>query len=328
MNPIIGRQIDFALAPEAVRGTPEALAERTVRKVTCNLIPRAERVIDDSTFGRLEDAERVRTVRKWSEGDVAGIAHIDVLGYYYLNLYGDVESTSLGDGVFSHEFSLAQNIAHPTLTLFVKDGEVRQEKIGNGVISNFEITVATDNYVRYTAGFLGIEGATDTSEFPALATEYDFVSRDTVVKIAETEAGLPGADALDPKSLTLTTNPNAEADWVFGSYSPQGIYNKQFAIEGTFTRNFRDNTFKDLYEGDDFRYMEIAIEGEADIGGGEHPTLTVLLNKVQITDWSRESAADDLVVETVSFKAFLNATDEQQSTVTIVNNTESYLPQS
>jgi hypothetical protein len=35
-----------------------------------------------------------------------------------------------------------------------------------------------------------------------------------------------------------------------------------------------------------------------------------------------------LVVETVSFKAFLNATDEQQSTVTIVNNTESYLPQS
>src|SRR5690606_40983195 len=66
--------------------------------LTCNLIPRAEKVVDDSTFGRLEDAERVRTVRKWSEGDVAGIVHADVLGYYLLNLYGDVDSANVSGG--------------------------------------------------------------------------------------------------------------------------------------------------------------------------------------------------------------------------------------
>lgn len=327
-NEFIGRLVNFSLAPELVRGTAEITAERTVRKVTCNLIPRAERVIDDSTFGKLEDAERVRTVRRWSEGDVEGIVHADVIGYFLLNLYGEPESTNVAGSVYDHEFTLAQNILHPTLTFFVKDGEVRQEKIAGGVVQSLELNASTDDYLRYTASFLGKEGASDSSELPSLATEYDFVSRDITVKIAATEGGLAGATALKLKDMSITLNSNAEADWVFGSYSPENIYNKQFSIEGTFTRNFTDETFKDLYEGDGFRYLEIEIKGEADIGGTNNPTITVLLNKVQLTDWSRTSAGDDLVTEEVSFKAFLNTTDEQQSKVTVRNLTETYEGQS
>jgi hypothetical protein len=319
----IGRSIDFAVATEVVRGTAETTADRTVRKVECNIIPRAERITDDSTFGRLEDAERVRTVRKWSEGDVSGLVHADVLGYFLLNLYGDVTSTPSGTTA-THEFTLQQDLLHPTLTLFVKDGEVRQSKIAGGVISTMEVTASTDDFVRYSASFLGKEGADDTSNLPALATEYDFVSRDITVKIADTEAGLSSATALKLKNLSINWNSNAEADWVFGSYSPDNIYNKTFAIEGSFERNFTDETFKDLYEGDTFKYMEVEIEGEADLGSGVKPTVTVLFYKIQITDWSRTSTGDDLVMETVNFKAFLNTTDSAQSKVTLINKTAEY----
>ena len=323
-NEMIGRQIDFALAVESTRGTAEAVADRNVRKVTCNLIPRAERVIDDTTFGKLEDATNIRTVNKWNEGDVEGIVHADVMGYYFYNIYGEVASTTVSGDVTEHVFTMDQTIKHPSLTLFVKDGEVRQEKLAGGMITTLELSASTDNFVRYTANFLAMEGETDTSTIPSLATEYDFVSRDISVKMASSQAGLSSATPLKLKDMSLTWNTNAEADFVFGDYSPDNIYNKQFSIEGSFTRNFVDETFKDLYESDDFEYMEITIEGEADIGDGNNPSITILLNKVAVQDWSRTSAGDDLVTEDVSFKAFYHETDEQASQVTLVNVTDAY----
>lgn len=324
MNEFIGRQIDFGLAVEGTRGTAASTATRALRKVTCNVIPRAERVIDDTTNGRLEDSENVRTVRRWSEGDVEGILHADVLGYFLLNIYGEVNSQVVAGSVYDHTFVMEQSITHPTMSLFVKDADVRQEVIAGAVLSTFEINVETDNYIRFSANFLGLEGEDDSSEMPELDTEYDFVSRDVTVKIAETESGLTAVPALKLKSQTITWNTNAEADWVFGSYSPDNIYNKQMSIEGSFTRNFTDETFKDLYEGSGFVYMKISIEGEADLGAGNKPTVTILLNKVQVTDWNRTSAGDDLVTEEVSFKAFYNAEDEAQSSVVIRNLTSAY----
>jgi hypothetical protein len=322
-NEFIGRSVDFGVAVEAVRGTAESTADRTVRKVECNIIPRAERVIDDTTFGRLEDAERVRTVRKWSEGDLSGIVHADVIGYFFNNLYGSVSTSPSGSG-YVHSFTLDQTILHPTLTMFVKDASVRQEKIAGGVVSQLELTAVTDNYVRFNATFLGKEGVSDASSLPALSSEYDFVSRDIVVKTAGTEAGLSSATALKVKDMTITWNPNAEADWVFGSYSPDNIYNKQFSIEGTFTRNFTDETFKDLYEGSSFVYMSVTITGEAVISVGVNPKLSLLLNKVQVTDWNRTSAGDELSTETITFKAFYNTTDAQQSELELTNKTAVY----
>ncbi len=319
----IGRQIDFGVGVEAVRGTAEATPDRNVRKVTCNIIPRSERVIDDTTFGRLEDAERVRTVRRWSEGDVEGIAHADVIGYFFYNLLGDI--TSEADGVaYKHALTLDQTITHDTLTLFVKDSDVRQEKLANGVITTLELSASTDNYVRYTANFLAKEGVEDTSTYPDLATEYDFVSRDISVKVASSEAGLASATALKLTDLSINFNSNAEARFVFGDYSPDNIYNKQFAIEGSFTKAFADEEFLDNYKEDDFVYMEIMIDGEADLGSGKTPYIKVLLNKVQITDWNRDSAGDDIVNEEVSFKAFYNTEDEQMVEVELRNTTEAY----
>ena len=95
-------------------------------------------------------------------------------------------------------------------------------------------------------------------------------------------------------------------------------------IDGSFTLNFADETFKDLYLGDAAKYMSLTIEGDADLGSGNKPTITVILNKVQLMDWGRSGGANELVVETVGFRAFYNATDSEQSTTTIKNLTASY----
>jgi hypothetical protein len=70
--------------------------------------------------------------------------------------------------------------------------------------------------------------------------------------------------------------------------------------------------------------MSITIKGDEDLGAGNNPTITILLNKAQIMDWNRSGGSNDLVTETVSFKAFFNAEDTAQSSVKIRNLTASY----
>jgi hypothetical protein len=325
MSEFIGRQISFALAVESVRGTAEATASRSIRKVTADVIPRAERKVDDSTTGRLEDSERIRTVRRWTEGNIAGVVHADMIGYLLTNLYGDVTSSTVS-GATTHDFVLDQTIVHPTLTGFVKDGDVRQEKVPGTVVSNLELTAATDDYLRYSADFIGRESVADTSVLPALGTDYDFISRDITVKVASSEVGLSAATALGVKDLSISINPNAAANFVFGSYGPDDVHNRQFSLEVSFTRDYVDTTFQDLYEGDGSVYLQIAIVGEATIGSGSaHPALTFLLNKAQMQDWSRSSGADELVTEEITMRGLYNATDGEQSSVRLVNLTPEYV---
>jgi hypothetical protein len=95
-------------------------------------------------------------------------------------------------------------------------------------------------------------------------------------------------------------------------------------IEGEFTLNFDATTFKDLYLADTYKYMQIKIQGDANLGGGSNPTITITLNRVQIMDWNREGGNDELVTQPVSFKAFYNPTDGEQSTTVLRNLTEEY----
>lgn len=323
-NEFIGRQVNFAVAIEATRGTAETTADRTVRKVTANLIPRAERVIDDSTFGRIEDAATSRTVRRWTEGDVEGIVHADVIGYYLYSIYGAVSSNTVS-GATTHNFTLLQSITHPTLTGFIEDGGVRQEKVAGMLVTELELIATTDDYLRYRVGFIGKESATDASTLPALATEYDFVSRDITAKVAATEGGLGAASALALVTFNVTFKTNAVADFVFGSYSPNDIYNKELSIEGKFTRHYVDTTFQDMFENATEKVMQIVVEGEAIIGSGsDKPKITIQLDKMQVTDWSRSSEGNEIVNEEVSFKAFYSSSATRQSFVDVVNLTANY----
>jgi hypothetical protein len=208
--------------------------------------------------------------------------------------------------------------------LFAKDGDVQQLTIANAMINSLELNVAIDDLVRFTAGFIGGAAANDT-DTPSYDTEYDFVARDVTVKVADSEAGLSGADATKAKSLTVTWEQNLIRDHVVGAYTPDDIYNPSLMITGEMELNFVDETFKDLYLGDSSKYMSITIQGAADLGSGNNPTVTLVLNKVQITDWNRDGGANDLVTETVGFRAYFNPTDSEQSTLTLKNLTSSYV---
>lgn len=320
---IVGREIEFGVATEATRGSAESAADKWLRKVTANVVERATHAIDETTRGRLEDGEGRRVVQKHIEGDVEGILHADVIGWLLSNIYGVVVSSQVSGSIYSHVFSLGQNIQHQSLTLFAKDGAVQQLTFSNAMINTLEITAAIDDYVRFNASFLASVAA-DNSDTPSYDTEYDFVARDITIKVASSEAGLSGATALKAKDVALTWDQGLIRDHVVGAYTPDDIYNARLMIEGNFTLNLSDETYKDLFLGDSSNYMSITIQGEADLGSGNNPTITIVLNKVQIMDWNRAGAANELVTETISFRAYYRPADTEQSTVTVKNLTSAY----
>lgn len=321
---IIGRELEVGFAKESTRGTAETTADKWMRDVSVSIVERATKVNDDTTRGRLEDSEGSRKVQSHIEGSVEGVAHADAIGHLINNLYGtDTVTETVASTVYLHTFTLLQSVEHPSFTVFAKEGGVQQLVFDNCMVNTLEISASPDNYVRFNASIIGA-GAANNSDTPSYDTEYDFIGKDVTVKIADTEAGLAGASALDVKDITITFDQGLIRDHVLGAYEPSDIYNAKMSIEGEMTLNFTAETFKDLYLSDDAKYMLIDITGAADIGSGENPYIKITLNKVQFMDWNRQGGNDELVTETVSFKAFFNEDDNEASKLELQNLTAAY----
>lgn len=323
MSEIIGRQIEVGVGVEETRGTAQSTAEKWIKKINATIVERSEKAIDESTRNVLADSLGARVTKKWVEGDLEGNVHADAIGYLLYNIYGAVSSAVVSGSVYDHTFSLANSIQHASLSIFAKDGSVDQNVFSNCMINTLELSASVDEYVKFTASFMG-KTATTNTDTPSYDTEYDFIGRDISIKFADTEVGLGTATAIKAKDITITFDQGLISDFVFGSYNPDDVYNAKMSIEGEFTLNYDDQTFKDLYLADTYKYMQITIQGEADLGGSTYPTITLVLNRTQIMDWNREGGADELVTQPISFKAFYNETDSEQSSLVLRNLTTEY----
>jgi len=324
---IIGRQIELGVALEETRGTAQTVAEKWIKNVSANITERAEVAVDDNSHGNLFDSDNQRLTRKFVEGSLEGVLQVDVVGYVLYNIFGSVVSTEIGtgDNVYSHEMTLNSNsIEHDSLTLFAKDGGIQNLNIANAMVSSLEISFGTDDFVRYSANFLATK-AEDGTDAPAYEKEFDFVGKDITIKVADTEGGLDSAEAVPVKEGSITLDTGAIIDYVLGKYEADNVYNAKLAVEGSLSKNFKDETYKDLYLNQTAKYMEINIKSTEDIGGGNNPEINIVMNKVKLTNWNREAGGnDELVPENIEFKAFYNEDDDEGAKITIVNNTSEY----
>lgn len=320
---IVGRELEVGFATEASRGVAESSVDKWMKNVAATIVERAEHTQDDSSRGVLEDMDGRRVTQKYVEGNIEGIAYADALGYLLSSVYGKVASAVVAGSVYDHVFTMRQNIQHQSLSVFLKDGGVQQLKIAGAMVGTLELNATIDDYVRFMADIIG-RSAVDDSETPEYDTEYDFIGKDITIKVADSEAGLAAASAIPVKSLSVKHDQGTIRDHVFGSYNPNDIYNAKHSIEGEIMLNFSDETYKDLYLGDTAKYLQIAIVGEADLGGGYNPSITYVFNKVMFNDWNRNGGKDELVTQPIKFKAYYNAADGEASKVTLRNLTSSY----
>ncbi|MFA5091687.1 MAG: phage tail tube protein [Candidatus Paceibacterota bacterium] len=323
MSDIIGRQIELGVGVEPTRGTPPGTVERWAKKVKATVVERAQKTVDPSTRNRLEDSLGARVTTKWVEGVFEGVLHADLIGYFLYNLYGAVSSSWVASGVYQHTFSVGQSIQHPSLSLFAKDGSVQQKVYKRCMVRDVKLTAAINDLVRAAVQVIGADSATSAAS-PSYSTEYDFIARDITLKFAASEGALAAATAIKATDVELTIRQAVQPHHVIGSYVPDDIYNTDHGIDLKFTRAFTDTTFKDLFLADTYQYVQLTIQGAADIGSGNNPTLTLTLNRAQVMDWNRDGEANSVVMEPIVVRAFYNESDGEMSTLVLKNKVAEY----
>lgn len=100
--------------------------------------------------------------------------------------------------------------------------------------------------------------------------------------------------------------------------------NTGVTIEGNVELYRENNTYKDMAFNDIAKTMRIeAIDGSVDIDG-VNPKLTIDLAKVKFVNWTEAVALNDIIKQTVQFKAHYSIADEQAININLLNTQASY----
>lgn len=327
MSKFIGRLADIGIAKESVRGTA-VVPTFWIPQVSLTLDEQVEQAINDSSVGRIEDAHDANVVKKFAEGTLEGRISIEAFGLLLLNAIGT--DTPVADtpeaGVHTHVYSVKNDAQHPSLTFSVAEPN-SDKSFPLGMINSLELVAQIGEYATFTADIRTKKGesASLTPSYVDADEKKIFVPQNGTFKTATDLAGLTAAPEIKIRNVTISIDKNVEDDQVIGSVDPEDILNKQFAIEGTVEILYDSTTIIDEMLGDTPKAMRLTLENSAvTIGAVTAPKLEIDFAKVKFSEVSRPFSNDDLVVQTVSFKAFYSITDGKMLDLTLINETTSY----
>lgn len=241
-------------------------------------------------------------------------------------MLGSLSTAGPTDSAYTHSFTVANTNQHQSLTFVVVDSNTTEE-YRLAMLDSLEINAELDEIVKFTAGFMSKNGDGSARTVPAVTEEYKFTKKHLRFKVASAVGGLAAASGISLKSLSLTVSKNVALDDVLGTAEPEDILNRQLSIEGQVKLNYEDETWKNYMRDGTNRAMEIAfINNDETIGVSTRPSLTMQFPKVDFYDWEPDYTLDEIVTQTISFKANYDLANALEiiSTCQLVNTVASY----
>ncbi len=315
----LGREYNIGIAKETTRGTPVTPSFWIPRK-TFDFEEKREIIFDDQGYGRIEDITRHKIVSQWAEGTFGGITGARSIGLFLLGVLGSVTTTGPdADGIYTHTFSVGQNVQHPSLTFSVKDPDAGRA-FALAMLKTFRLSIETGGFAEFESDFMSKKAVSATLT-PFYVLEDNFVGGNTTVKFADTKAGLNAAPVIKAITAEINYNKNLEKDDILGSFDPNDFFNKQFQIELTLTKKMEDETYKSYFKDGAMKAMRLLFSTGT---GATLRSIQTDLNQVIFTDWASSRGLDEIVVETITMKASFKLADAEMVSVILKNNQTSY----
>lgn len=319
-----GRLVDLGIGRETSRGTGVA-PTFWVPKIAFSFEDKIVKARSLVGLGKLADSEESFVTTKYGQGDIEGEIRDKSFGLFFYSLLGSLSTSGPTDSAYTHSFSVNNIAAGVSLSLVVKDpNSTEMHKLC--MINSLEIRAALDEVVKFVASFLGKQsvGSSGTASYIA---ENKFTKKHISFKVAAALAGLDAASTVSLKNLRLTITKNVVLDDVLGTAEPEDILARSLSIEGELTLNYEDETWKNYMKTPTDRAMEIKLTNtDATIGESTNPSLTLRFPKVDFFGWEPAYALDEIVTQTLSFKANYDVSggNEIISTCQLVNAQVSY----
>lgn len=180
-------------------------------------------------------------------------------------------------------------------------------------------------YVTFNAKLKAKKGATATLT-PATNNENRFTHKHVVFKIASNLAGLTAASPVIIKSFKLDISTDLEDDFVLGSVDPADFLNKGFSVSGTLEAFWQNETdYKTAYLANTNKALRIDIANtDVVIGTAANPTLRIDLAKVFFEELTKPYSLNDVVKQTLKFKAVYSISDSSMISAKLTNLQASY----
>jgi len=322
----IGRQIQFGIAKESVRGTAEATASYWLDTLDLDFDEKFNKVVEEQTEGVIEDSTGLQTVQRWVEGSFR--AYIDDISMPLIlqSLLGSLSSGAHSgeSAVYDHDITVAQSAQHQSLSMFLNDPLSGQDyKHALGVVTGLEIAFEHAKILDLTATVMSKKGEVATLS-PANTSVKRFLPKHCQVKLATNLAGLSVASVLPVNVLNLSINQNTEPDYILGNEDPNDFYNKQMTIEGSLQINWDSEDYRDYIVNGDNKALQIDLTHSDTIGSASNPEIRIRLAKVNFSELARDLSQNEIVKQTLNFKAHYSVSDGEMIDALVVNTVASY----
>ena len=329
MSKALGRLVQFGIAKESVRGTPETAASFWIPWKDLVLDEVQEDIINQEAYGVIEDSFGRDIAKQYVKGSLTAPISDKHFALILLNVLGTLNTAANADGsgtIKDHTITVGQSAQHQALSLFLDDPAGGQDyKHGLGMIEQLEISYELGQYITYKIDFKAKKGATATLT-PATSTENRFTHKHVTFKLASNLAGLGAASGVTIKSFKLVIKTNLEDDFVLGSVDPADFLNKQISIEGSVTALWQNESdYKTAFLANTNKAMRIDIQNtDVTIGTSANPLVRIDLAKCYFTALGRPFKLNDLITQDLSFKAVYSISDTKAITCLVTNAQASY----
>jgi len=323
----IGRLVQVGLAKETNRGTAASNASYWISHSELAVDEKRDFIQDNTARGFIADTAGAEISKAYVEGNIKAPVADKHFGLVLLSTFGQLSTSGPSDSAYTHNFNVLNSGTHPSLTVFFSDPVGGQDyKFALGVISSLELTAELGKYFEYNANFLAKPGVAATLN-PATASETFFRPKDICIKIADTIANAQNATPRKVESFSLSISKNIEEDQAFcENAEPKDFIAKSFTVEGELTAVWENETdYMNDYKAGNSRAIVLSVENiDVVIGIATHPKFEVELPKVTFTELTRNFGVDEVIKQTVSFKAHFDLATGKQISAKLINTISSY----
>jgi|ERR1051326_2618355 hypothetical protein len=327
----IGRLVQVGIGKESTRGTAVTATYWTPWNDLV-IDEKKEFAVDQQSYGLVEDSVNLTQVKKWAQGTISGNVLDQSFGLILYSMFGTLTSHAAHSGetiVYDNVFNIGESAQHQSLTFNLHDPLSAQDyQYANGVVEKLDLTVALKKFVAYTAAIKALSGATHAAFSPSTTTENRFVPQYLTAKFASAYSTITGGggSTVALRGLQLTLNANVEDQEVLGNVAPADFLNKQFSVEGTFEAIWQNESdFKTAFLGPTAQAIRFDIKNsDVTIGTSANPELIIDLPKCTFQELSRPFKVNDLVYQTIKFKAVYDIANTLMIKATLTNTVNGY----
>ena len=322
MADLIGRLTTIAIGrEETAYGTKSAqLVDIPVQEISVD--PSVEISMNDQAFGRIEDLSSGNVQGQRScEVTIKGIISDGFFGQFLKGVLGTI-GTDIDTpvaGAITHTFSVLETNAHPSYSIIYKDTNDVKIILG-ALVQRLQINIVNGDWATYEITLVGRFPA-DTTETIVPVVEVLFHANEAVMKIASLVAGLGAATAIEVESGSITIEKNLEKYPTWGSNELTRVINKQFSVTGAFKMLYDDSTHFDVFDLKTVQAMSVTLTSLAMVTGTTPYSLAFTIPAMFFTGWSAPRSNDDLIQQSIDFKAQYDVATSKMIDAVLINDT-------